>query len=759
MTTMFVEQGTVMDTKLGSFSIPPASLSTFDTVSVIVWVPIYDRILVPIARKFTKKERGFSELQRMGIGLFVSMLAMAAAAIVEIRRLQIAEEYNLIHEKVAVPVSIFWQVPQYVLVGAAEIFTFIGQLEFFYDQSPDAMRSLCSALSLVTTALGNYLSSFILTVVTYITTKGGKPGWIPDNLNEGHLDYYFWLLAGLSFLNMLVYAYCAVRGKTPLLLLTAAGLTALTLQQSNADPFSLCPEVLRRGFHGVARSSRALYTIALNVSDYKYALRGLPLESDEYRQKLSEVHLRSAKRILELCEANKGFYVKAGQFIASIRQVPKEYTSTLSSLQDKAVPCHFKAIRDVLVNNLGEDLSEIFLSVDEEPIAAASIAQVHRALLKDYQEVAIKVQYPGLEQQMGIDLATMSLLSGFVAWIFPEYRFEWVVSDFKKTISLELDFVQEAKNCERTSRNFRKNDMVKVPHVYWGLTTNQVLTMQFCKGNRVDDIEFLKEKGINPIKVAKALVEVFAEMIFVHGFLHGDPHPGNILVCPEGGTAFSLVILDHGIYKELDDNFRLEFCELWKALILQDQQKIFQLGEKFGVGMYSRYFPVIFTGRTIESKSALGRGMSAEEKRNLKQELSFLKMEDISVFMESLPEDFLKILRTDGLLRSIISKLGAPQRIRILAYMRSAVYGLNSKQIAESDSVVKHAFSRIRASLSYWQLRAFLEILELLSEMGVLTHLLMKEFRKMVFRLTLFLKFLLSELVKFVDERRELSFP
>ncbi|XP_068662122.1 protein NRT1/ PTR FAMILY 8.3-like [Aristolochia californica] len=214
MSTMFVEQGTVMDTKVGSFTIPPASLSTFDTVSVIVWVPIYDRILVPIARKYTKKERGFSELQRMGIGLFVSMLSMAAAAIVEIRRLQIAKEYNLIHEKVAVPVSIFWQVPQYFLVGAAEVFTFIGQLEFFYDQSPDAMRSLCSALSLLTTALGNYLSSFILTIVTYLTTKGGKPGWIPDNLNEGHLDYFFWLLAGLSFLNMLIYAYCAVRYKS-----------------------------------------------------------------------------------------------------------------------------------------------------------------------------------------------------------------------------------------------------------------------------------------------------------------------------------------------------------------------------------------------------------------------------------------------------------------------------------------------------------------------------------------------------------------
>lgn len=209
MSTMFVEQGSVMDTTIGSFKIPAASLSTFDTISVIVWVPVYDRVIVPIARRFTGKERGFSELQRMGIGLFLSVLCMSAAAIVEIKRLQLARDLDLVDEAVAVPLSIFWQIPQYFILGAAKIFTFIGQLEFFYDQSPDAMRSLCSALSLMTTSLGNYLSSFILTLVTSITTQGGKPGWIPNNLNSGHLDYFFWLLAALRFCNLVIYVFCA----------------------------------------------------------------------------------------------------------------------------------------------------------------------------------------------------------------------------------------------------------------------------------------------------------------------------------------------------------------------------------------------------------------------------------------------------------------------------------------------------------------------------------------------------------------------
>ncbi|XP_073305484.1 protein NRT1/ PTR FAMILY 8.3 [Primulina huaijiensis] len=214
MSTMFVEQGAMMDTSIGSFKIPAASLSTFDVISVIFWVPVYDRVLVPIAQKLTGKERGFSELQRMGIGLFLSVFCMAAAAIVEIWRLNLAQSLGLVDEPVPVPISIFWQVPQYFLLGAAEVFTFIGQLEFFYDQSPDAMRSLCSAFALLTTSLGNYLSSFILTVVTSLTTRGGNIGWIPDNLNKGHLDYFFWLLAGLSLLNLVIYVFCSKKYKS-----------------------------------------------------------------------------------------------------------------------------------------------------------------------------------------------------------------------------------------------------------------------------------------------------------------------------------------------------------------------------------------------------------------------------------------------------------------------------------------------------------------------------------------------------------------
>ncbi|KAK7305348.1 hypothetical protein VNO77_43253 [Canavalia gladiata] len=210
MSTLFVLQGQTMDTHLGNsnFEIPPASLSIFDILGVIFWVPVYDRIIVPIARKLSGHKNGLTQLQRMGIGLFISIFSMVAAAILELTRLKMVRRHNY-YQLEEVRISIFWQVPQYLILGCAEVFMFIGQLEFFYEQAPDAMRSLCSALQLVTIALGQYLSSMLVTIVTKISTRNGSPGWIPDNLNYGHIDYFFWLLAVLSVLNLIAFILVA----------------------------------------------------------------------------------------------------------------------------------------------------------------------------------------------------------------------------------------------------------------------------------------------------------------------------------------------------------------------------------------------------------------------------------------------------------------------------------------------------------------------------------------------------------------------
>ncbi|CAL4921679.1 unnamed protein product [Urochloa decumbens] len=210
----FLEQGRSMNKHVvGAFAVPPASLASFDAVSVLIWVPVYDRVLVPVARRLTGNPRGISELQRFGAGLLLSVVVMTVAALVETRRLASARRGGGAAAgagEPSSPMSILWQVPQYFLVGASVVFACVGQTEFFYNEAPAAMRSLSSAFALLTVALGSYLSSLVVTAVEWITTRGGGPGWIPDDLDDGHLDRFFWLLAGMSAINLAVFVLCAV---------------------------------------------------------------------------------------------------------------------------------------------------------------------------------------------------------------------------------------------------------------------------------------------------------------------------------------------------------------------------------------------------------------------------------------------------------------------------------------------------------------------------------------------------------------------
>uniref|UniRef100_A0A0D9XHP5 Uncharacterized protein n=1 Tax=Leersia perrieri TaxID=77586 RepID=A0A0D9XHP5_9ORYZ len=205
MSSTFVEQGMAMDNRVGSFAVPPASLSSFEVGSTLVLIPLYDAVLVPIARRATGNSRGLSQLQRLGVGLALSVVAMTYSALLERTRLAAARS-----ETAPAQVNIMWQVPSYAIFGTAEVFTNIGMLEFFYDQSPGTMKSLSAALGQLAIAAGNYLNSGVLALVSSATARGGAPGWIPDDLNEGHLDYFFWVMAGFAAVNLLLYLRCSM---------------------------------------------------------------------------------------------------------------------------------------------------------------------------------------------------------------------------------------------------------------------------------------------------------------------------------------------------------------------------------------------------------------------------------------------------------------------------------------------------------------------------------------------------------------------
>jgi len=204
MASLFVEQGDVMNNKVRKFHLPAATMSVFDIGSVLVCTGLYRQVLVPLAGKLSGNPKGLSELQRMGVGLVIGMFAMVAAGATEFVRLKHVKP----GEK-ASSLSIFYQTPQYVLVGASEVFVYVGQLEFFNGQAPDGIKSFGSSLCMASISLGNYVSSMMVKSVMKITAKGEEPGWIPNNLNVGHMDRFFYLLAALSALNLVIYVFCA----------------------------------------------------------------------------------------------------------------------------------------------------------------------------------------------------------------------------------------------------------------------------------------------------------------------------------------------------------------------------------------------------------------------------------------------------------------------------------------------------------------------------------------------------------------------
>ncbi|KAF7107090.1 hypothetical protein CFC21_107770 [Triticum aestivum] len=204
--TFFTKQVATLDRRIGAtFRVPPAALQSFICLTIITFVPVYDRLFVPAARGFTRLSAGITMLQRIGTGLVLALVAMVVAALVEAKRLGVAREAGLVDDpKAALPMSLWWMVPQYVLFGLSDVFSMIGLQEFFYDQVPDALRSLGLAFYLSIFGVGNIFSSVLISAIDGATKKRGA-SWFSNNLNRAHLDYFYWLLAGLCAVELVAF--------------------------------------------------------------------------------------------------------------------------------------------------------------------------------------------------------------------------------------------------------------------------------------------------------------------------------------------------------------------------------------------------------------------------------------------------------------------------------------------------------------------------------------------------------------------------
>lgn len=174
-------------------------------------------------------------------------------------------------------------------------------------------------------------------------------------------------------------------------------------------------------------------------------------------------------------------------------------------------------------------------------------SQVHRATLKTGEKVAVKVQHPYVKGNSIVDMKTMEVLCKIMSWVFPDFKMQWLVDETKKNLPQELNFLHEGENAEKAAEMFRNYKWLKVPKIFWYLSTQRVLTMDFLEGGQVNDLEYIKSNNIDAFEVANKIGQLYSNMIFTNGFVHSDPHPGNILVkkAPHG---VEIILLDHGLY-------------------------------------------------------------------------------------------------------------------------------------------------------------------------------------------------------------------
>ncbi|KAG9146119.1 hypothetical protein Leryth_015906 [Lithospermum erythrorhizon] len=230
MITFSVEQASTMERSIGNFQIPAGSLTVFFVAAILITLAVYDRLIMPIWKKW-KGKQGFSSLQRIALGLVLSTIGMVVAALAETKRLSVAKSAG--RNTSTLPLTVFILIPQFFLVGSGEAFIYTGQLDFFITQSPKSMKTMSTGLFLTTLALGFFVSSFLVSVIKKVTGSHGGQGWLADNINYGRLDLFYWLLAVLGVINFAIYLICALWYKPDDKKMPNKGVVQMEKQQLN----------------------------------------------------------------------------------------------------------------------------------------------------------------------------------------------------------------------------------------------------------------------------------------------------------------------------------------------------------------------------------------------------------------------------------------------------------------------------------------------------------------------------------------------
>ncbi|GLI59471.1 hypothetical protein VaNZ11_001354 [Volvox africanus] len=487
--------------------------------------------------------------------------------------------------------------------------------------------------------------------------------------------------ADASVLARRVHAFAAVVvRRLYFAIIASAFMAGATSVASATDTATSLAAAAPRTLRAVVWALRA----SLSYKRFQASCYGADTEHDEaYQAALSQLHTYWAKQLLAVCRRNGGVYVKAGQFAAAFGGVPREYRTVLSQLEDRAVPKPYKMVRRALEREMGgaERVDSIFLSFNRRATAAASLAQVHKAKLADGREVAVKVQYPGLASSVSADLATMRALAAAASALFPDIQLKWLYEDLRTKLKVELDFRSEIHNSRRFEKVLKEAGewgRVVVPVLHEGLCSSKVLVMEWIDGSKITDVEALQRQGINPRLVGRQLVKLFGELMFIYGYVHGDPHPGNLMVRPKGrsswlrwllrGTrrSFEVVVLDHGTYLEVAPELRRQFCQLWCAAVMRDEVTQADISTDMAGERGGRVLPLLLTQRAS----------NRAEERALRERIGVRTLGDMTSLLSTVSRNLVELLRVVTVVRAASAALGVTMAERLQIYSAVAARGL-----------------------------------------------------------------------------------
>eukprot|EP00931_Biecheleriopsis_adriatica_P119411 TRINITY_DN94633_c0_g1_i1.p1 TRINITY_DN94633_c0_g1~~TRINITY_DN94633_c0_g1_i1.p1 ORF type:complete len:556 (+),score=80.07 TRINITY_DN94633_c0_g1_i1:28-1695(+) len=477
------------------------------------------------------------------------------------------------------------------------------------------------------------------------------------------------------------------------------------------------------GYRVAQRTLRALGTGGILLWAYK--VQWTPETSEA-------VHARVSRQLVDCLKKNEGLYVKFGQGMATMDVVlPEEYKKELMTLHDQAATFSFSEVRRVVEAELGQKLEDVFSEFEPYPIASASIAQVHRATLRntagrpgskaeqpDAVTVAVKVQKPNIPTQNGCDLAVYKLLLHVLEYAF-DLPLSWTYDYTCQQLEAELDFRIEAQNAQRAAVELdacpHLRGKVVVPRVHTAISGRRVMVMEWVDSiGPVSDGAALKKAGLNEKEIMQTATEVFGYQIFSTGHVHCDPHPGNLLVrVLPGGNApkWQLVLLDHGLYCNLSSHLRQEYADFWVAATLGDGSAAAQICRKWGLAdqdatellaSLTQFRRVRFGAERLGSVAGLfgrkgPRAQRAPEKHRklTPEELAAAQVrlkaraKKVLADTKSFPQELFFVGRNLNIIRSANFALGsAVNRIAILAEC-AAAGSVNGGSLATMDRLTR----------------------------------------------------------------------